>query len=101
MSLDHGVINVPLSKRGNFHKELESHLANEANNKRHDHYAAIAAKNSNREAAMAVFKTIDADLLKAQAARLGMKPVELKKIVRETCSDSPLKAIKMMECLTR
>lgn len=29
MALDHGMLNVPLSKRGNFHKELDDHLANE------------------------------------------------------------------------
>jgi len=99
MALDHGVINVPLNKRGNFHKELESHLAKEANEKRHTRYAAIAKKSSNREIAMDFFKTIDTGLLKALAAKKGIKPSKLKKIIRETCSDHPLRAIKIMECL--
>lgn len=99
MALDHGVLNVPLSKRGNFHKELDNHLAKEANEKRHDRYAAIAEKSSNREIALGLFKTIDAGLLKALAAKKAMKPGELKKIIRETCNDHPLRAIKIMECL--
>ena len=99
MALDHGILNVPLNKRGNFHKELDDHLEAEAKRKRK---AAQDAKFLNEEAraeAWRLFALIDKDQLKQQASKRNMRVSELKEVIRSMCNDRPRAALKVINDL--
>lgn len=100
MSLDHGILNVPLTKRGNFHKELDAHLASEKRKKEDAFFLAKEAKRAAREQVLQMFSRIDKDMLKHEANKRNMKATELKRIVKDLCNDHPARAIKVMELLT-
>uniref|UniRef100_UPI0035C74A51 hypothetical protein n=1 Tax=Serratia quinivorans TaxID=137545 RepID=UPI0035C74A51 len=99
MALDHGILNVPLNKRGNFHKELDDHLEAEAKRKRK---AAQDSKFLNEEArteAWRLFALIDKDLIKQQASKRNMRVSELKEVIRSMCNDRPRSALKVINDL--
>lgn len=99
MALDHGILNVPLNKRGNFHKELDDHLEAEAKRKRK---AAQDAKFLNEEAraeAWRLFSLIDKDLIKQQASKRNMRVSELKEVIRSMCNDRPRATLKVINDL--
>ncbi|ELI8098298.1 hypothetical protein RSG06_002218 [Yersinia enterocolitica] len=101
MALDHGILNTPLNKRGNFHKELDDHLAAELKRKKK---AAQDAKFLNEEArkeAWRRFALIDKDQLKHHADKRDMRPNELKEVVRSMCNDRPRAALKVLELFTK
>ncbi|CFQ78251.1 MULTISPECIES: hypothetical protein [Yersinia] len=102
MALDHGILNLPLTKRGNsdFHKELDAHLKSEKRIAADKRFVAASNFNANKAAALEAFNRISDTLLKAEAKKRGVRARSLKKIIRETCSDNPVKAIKILELLT-
>ncbi|HEI6883724.1 TPA: hypothetical protein SK268_001060 [Yersinia enterocolitica] len=103
MALDHGILNLPLNKRGggDFHKELDAYLANEKAKKAEAHRANTASFNERKTAALEAFKHISDDLVKQHAKRLGIRPASLRKNVREECSLSPNRAITAIKALTK
>ncbi|NIL23508.1 hypothetical protein HB991_13435 [Yersinia mollaretii] len=102
MSLDHGVLNLPLDKRGagNFHKELDAHLENEKRAASDKRFLATSNFNANKAAALEAFKHISDELVKVESKKRGMRAASLKKLVRETCSDNPVRALKILKLLT-
>lgn len=97
MALDHGILNTPLNKRGNFHKELDDHLAAEAKRKKKEFQDAKFLNDQARNEAWRLFKLIDNDLLKHHAKKREMQPRELKEVVRSMCNDRPRAALKVLE----
>ncbi|MCK6836266.1 hypothetical protein L8S32_05255 [Enterobacter asburiae] len=97
MALDHGVLNLPLSKRGNFHKELDEHLASQKKERKSAFDAAKASNEEARKEAWRLYKLIDEVLLSAEAQRRGMKLRELREVVRSLCNDRPRAALKVLE----
>lgn len=102
MALDHGILNLPITKRGNgdFHKELDAHLKSEKRIAADKRFVAASNFKANKAAALEAFNHINAALLKAEAKKRGVKAISLKKIIRETCSDKPVRALKILELLT-
>lgn len=96
MGLDHGQLNIPLSKRGNFHKELDDYLAEQKRSAADKRASAVDAFNKARQLARAGFQQIDSGMLKAEAVKRGMKPAELKSVVRDLCNDHPQRALKVL-----
>lgn len=96
MALDHGILNTPLNKRGNFHKELDDHLAAEAKRKKKATQDAIFLNEQARKEAWRLFKLIDKNLLKHHAQKRDMRPSELKEVVRSMCNDRPKAALKVI-----
>ncbi|HEY3982913.1 hypothetical protein [Cedecea sp.] len=97
MALDHGMLNLPLSKRGNFHKELDEHLETERKRKAHERRDAKSANEEARKEAWRRYKLIDEALLSAEARRRGMRMNELREVVRGLCNDRPRAALKVLE----
>lgn len=97
MSLDHGVLNIPLSKRGNFHKELDEHLQAESRRKARQHADATFLHGEARKEALRQFELIDPALLGLHADKRSMKPAALKSIVRDLCLDRPTAALKVLK----
>lgn len=97
MALDHGILNLPLSKRGNFHKELDEHLTSKKKEKKSAFDTAKASNEEARKEAWRQYKLIDEALLSAEAQRRGMKMRELREVVRSLCNDRPRAALKVLE----
>ncbi|WP_248891014.1 hypothetical protein [Citrobacter freundii] len=101
MTLDHGMLNVPLDKRGNFHKELDDHLASERKRKKKEFQDAKFLNEQSRKEAWLVYGQIDEVLLSAEAQRLGMKMRELREVIRGLCNDRPKAALKVLEMFVK
>ena len=97
MALDHGMLNVPLDKRGNFHKELDEHLAFEQARKKKELQDAKFLNQEARKEAWKQYEQIDEALLFAEANRRGMKARELREVIRSLCNDRPRAALKVLE----
>jgi len=97
MSLDHGILNLPLSRRGNFHKELDAHLQAEARRKKQAFADAKFLHKEAREKALSLFALIEEDRLSHHASKRGMTPKALKTLLRELCCDKPATALKVLE----
>lgn len=97
MALDHGMLNVPLDKRGNFQKELDDHLASEDKRKKKEFQDAKFLNEQARKEAWRLYGLIDEALLSAEAQRRGMKMRELREVIRSLCNDRPRAALKVLE----
>lgn len=96
MALDHGMLNVPLSSRGNFHKELDEFLSSQKRLASEKYFITLEANRKVRELAKEGFKQIDAELLKVEAAKRGLKASELKRLLKDLCSDKPQRALQVL-----
>lgn len=97
MALDHGMLNVPLDKRGNFQKELDDHLTSEGKRKKKEFQDAKFLNEQARKEAWRLYGLIDEALLSAEAQRRGMKMRELREVIRSLCNDRPRAALKVLE----
>ena len=83
MALDHGTLNVPLDKRGNFHKELDDHMAAEKRRKEDELFVRKTAFNDAKSHAQHLYLKLDNDLVKAEAKRRGMKLTEFREVLKD------------------
>ncbi|UAN49176.1 hypothetical protein KGP26_15350 [Serratia sp. JSRIV002] len=102
MSLDHGLLNLPLNKRGggDFHKELDAYLADQKAMRAEAHKANTLSFNERKAAALEAFKQISDELVEQHAKRLGIRAASLRKNVREDCSVNPNRAMAAIKALT-
>jgi len=89
--LDHGVLNVPLAKRGDIDAQIDKYKAQQAKEKRAAHKAALAKGKADRVEAKRILAAILArpDVLDAAAARRGAKRADVVKALREIASLRP------------
>lgn len=92
MALDHGLLNVPLAKRGNFHKELDDHLAAEQRRKSDALFLRKTAFNDAHSKAQHLYLMLDTDLIRAEAKRRGMKLTELREVLKSIRDSQPKRA---------
>lgn len=92
MALDHGVLNVPLNKRGNFHKELDEHLAAEKRRKEDALFVRKTAFNDAKSYAQHLYLRMDNSLIKAEAKRRGMKMSEFREVLKDIRDFKPKQA---------
>ncbi len=92
MALDHGILNLPLEKRGDFHKELDEHLAAEKRRKENDFFVRKTAFNDARSQAQHLYLRLDNDLVKAEAKRRGMKLREFREVLKDIRDFKPKQA---------
>lgn len=92
MSLDHGILNVPLEKRGNFHKELDDHLAAERRRKEDELSLRKCRFDEAKEEAKRLFPLMDKALITAEAKRRGMKLSEFNEVLRDIRDFKPRQA---------
>ncbi|WP_436852866.1 hypothetical protein [Enterobacter hormaechei] len=101
MALDHGMLNVPLDKRGNFQKELDDHLASEQKRKKKQFQDAKFLNEQARKEAWRLYAQIDEVLFSAEAQRRGMKMRELREVIRGLCNDRPKAALKVLDMFVK
>lgn len=85
MSLDHGVLNVPLSKRGNIDREIDRHKAQQAAEKKAQAKAAAAEMKALRPKARALVESADPAMLARVADKAG---ITVSKVVANLRSDA-------------
>lgn len=97
--LDHGALNVPLSKRGNIDAQLDQYKKEQTaleNGKREiqkgNHADAQAI-------AKPMFDTLSIEQIKTYANKAGIKPSEAKKELKSMAHWQPQKAVKVFEAL--
>lgn len=92
MALDHGMLNLPLEKRGNFHKELDEHLAAEKRRKEDALCVRKTAFNDAKSYAQHLYLRMDNDLIKAEAKRRRMKLSEFREVLKDIRDFKPKQA---------
>ncbi|WP_288654678.1 MULTISPECIES: hypothetical protein [Pantoea] len=92
MALDHGTLNIPLDKRGNFHKELDEHLAAEKRRKEDELFVRKTAFNDAKSRAQQLYLQLDNALVKAEAKRRGMKIGEFREVLKDIRDFRPKQA---------
>ncbi|CAO94946.1 hypothetical protein [Erwinia tasmaniensis] len=92
MALDHGILNVPLDKRGNFHKELDDYLATEKRRKEDEIFLRKTAFNEAKSLAKNLYLQMNTDLIRAEAKRRGMKLSELRECLKDIRDCRPKQA---------
>ncbi|EMJ9777268.1 hypothetical protein [Morganella morganii] len=94
--LDHGILNVPLSKRGNIDSEIDRYKKQQAAEKEDE----IAVRNSDfksdKEHAKALWAQVNRDLIKAHAKQRGIGFSELRDTLDGYVKWSPKKAIQVL-----
>ncbi|MCW8037958.1 PLxRFG domain-containing protein [Acinetobacter entericus] len=97
--LDHGALNVPLSKRGNIDAQLDQYKKEQAaleNEKRE------ILKGNHADAQSTVkpmFEALSAEQIKIYANKAGIKPSEAKKELKSMAHWQPQKALKVFQAL--
>ncbi|EJD6541500.1 hypothetical protein M0K83_RS20565 [Providencia rettgeri] len=94
--LDHGILNVPLSKRGNIDAQIDKYKAEQAAIKKTESKAAKAMLNDNKAIAKELWSKVDKDLIKQDAKKRGVKFSELRDILHDFVKWQPHKAIKVL-----
>ncbi|MTC29187.1 hypothetical protein [Providencia alcalifaciens] len=94
--LDHGILNVPLSKRGNIDAQIDKYKAEQAAIKKTGSKAAKAIFNDNKEIAKELWNKVDKDLIKQDAKKRGVKFSELRDVLHDFVKWQPHKAIKVL-----
>ncbi|QUT00968.1 hypothetical protein [Proteus terrae] len=94
--LDHGILNVPLSKRGNIDAQLDKYKAEQAILEKDKSDLAKSAFVDNKEIAQELWSKVDKELIKLDAKRRGMRFSELRDILHDFVKWQPHKAIKVL-----
>ena len=98
MALDHGILNIPLKKRGgkDIHTEIAEYNAQQREERSETRWLAKEIYKTDKAAALEAINNVNRDLLKAQAEKRGMKPRELLKLLKDMCNDKPKSALKVI-----
>lgn len=94
--LDHGILNVPLSKRGNIDAQLDKYKAEQAVIKKAEIKSAKEVFNANKAIAKELWSKVDKDLIKQDAKKRGVKFSELRDVLHDLVKWQPHKAIKVL-----
>jgi hypothetical protein len=97
MALDHGTLNLPLSKRGDIDKQIDAHKAQQAAKAQADRKANAATLKAQKAEAKTIFATIAANtsLLDEKAAKLGVTHKALIAHLDSWAKWEPAKLIKL------
>jgi hypothetical protein len=95
-ALDHGQLNVPLSKRGNIDAQLDAYKASQALKDKAEAKTTAASRREQKDRAQIMLRQMAAapGLLDAQAAKIGLTRAGLIDVLTDWCKWSPSKLIK-------
>ena len=97
MTLDHGVLNVPLSKRGNIDRDLDRYNAAQAAQAAAERKARSVQHKAEKARALDMLAAFPQSSLAALAARIGKTPAEVRSHLRSECHWNPAFVIKVLE----
>jgi len=76
---DHGILNVPLAKRGNIDAQLDAYKAQQARDARAKAKADAALTKEQRIQAKGLVEAADAEMIARVAAKAGKTPAQVRK----------------------
>lgn len=98
--LDHGALNVPLSKRGNIDAQLDQYKKEQATLENEKHEINKGNHTDAQSIAKPMFETLSVEQIKIYANKAGIRLSEAKKELKSMAHWQPKKAVKVFEALT-
>lgn len=89
MSFDHGILNVPLAKRGNIDSQIDAYKAEVARDEKAKSRARAAELKVLCAEAKALVESLSADRLAAISAKAKLTPTQARKKLRSMAHWSP------------
>lgn len=102
MSLDHGILNVPLSKRGDINAQLDRYKAGKAREAKETarrHHADRQAQWALVREAKAAIAALSPEQVAAIARKSGVHPRSVRKNLRDNAGRWPARVIAMLGAL--
>lgn len=96
MTLDHGLLNVPLHKRGNIDAQIDRYKAGLAATEKADRKARETARRLAKPQAVALFEAATQERLAALAAHAKCTVAELRRHLKSQCHWEPQFVVKLL-----
>ena len=97
MSLDHGILNVPLSRRGDIDREIDRHKAAQASKAAAERKTRAVQSKADKARALEMLAAFPSEKLEALAGRIGKTPAADIGHLRSECHWQPAFVIKVLE----
>ena len=94
-TLDHGILNVPLAKRGNIDAQIDRYKRDEARNAKSAAKAHAAKMKSDRAAAKALLAEAPVERIASLAERFGLTPAKMRSHLASEAHWRPALIIKL------
>ena len=94
-TLDHGILNVSLAKRGNIDAQIDRYKADQAREAKASAKERAAQLKADRKIAKALLSTADADRIASMAARFGLTPAKMRAHLKSEAHWQPALIIKL------
>lgn len=94
MSLDHGVLNVPLSKRGDIDRELDRHKAEQARQAKAQQKLDAARTREQRQQARECVESATEALIAELSAKTGRTPKQVREFLRSEAHWNPVAVLR-------
>lgn len=91
MSLDHGILNLPLAKRGDIDAQIDAYKRKQTSAEKSDRKARVAQIKQDKEAATSVLEQLlaDIELINRKAAEMKVAPKTLRDQLRSWATWQP------------
>lgn len=93
-ALDHGILNVPLAKRGNIDSQIDRYKADQAKTAAAARIAASKLIAEQRIEAKAILVGMSAERIELLAAKAGTTPADVRGMLKSIAYFNPAKLIK-------
>jgi hypothetical protein len=94
--MDHGVLNVPLSKRGNIDAEIDRWKATQARDAKAARREREVARKAAKAEAVALLDAITDERLNALAVKCNSTPAQVRDHLRSQCHWQPAFVVKLL-----
>lgn len=99
MTLDHGLLNVPLSKRGNLDAEIDRQMAKQRRESRDAARARAAEWKADKARALELIDSLTDEQIAALAVRARIQKRSVRKNLRDNAGLMPARVVAMLEGL--
>ncbi len=101
MALDHGILNIPLHKRGNIDRDIDKWKAEQTKEKSKRLDEINYQREQERKEAERLFKLVDRKLMWAEAKRIGMSLPDFRLELKLMVFNRPKQAEKILPRLIK
>ena len=97
MSLDHGILNVPLAKRGNIDAQIDRYKADQAKQAKHDRKERAIQMKAERAHAKRLVSELSDEFIQRLASKSGLTPTQVRKNLNSDAHWTPSKIIRVLD----
>lgn len=95
--LDHGILNIPLSKRGNIDAQIDRYKADQARQAKQDRKARAAQMKADRAHAKRLVSELSDEFIQRIASKSGLTPTQVRKNLNSDAHWTPAKIIRVLD----